>query len=474
MLKQRESTDKVRASTVFLIRYGFVIVLLILLSNPTLSKNSNRERSNAPGSMAGAIFKHRGTERLSRGASLKDKMQTALAGHVVGKPRGALVKIHPLSSTWRCCPPAWFDTKPSEVVADVVFVRPYKTSCTTIQTLLWRWAVQRGIPVIANPQEMQRNESALSLKASSAKTIKGSPLPAGRSRLFDARLSFPEYEEILRAQSPSLAATLGMEPTVFITMLREPLERAVALFYWAHRKPESVKTAGQVSPRLWRREQKGAFCREHLAHARAFAAQNESLAALYRITPMWTSFGADAEDAAAALRRGHFLVGFSDRFDEFVVLLRFRLGWRSLRDALYLSTNHYRAPGPQEWPPAPLAVLNASWPVATDHRFVKLARAHAEEQRRSFSAPRLAREVGALEAVLADVRGHCDPRNSERRPAAQYFPACKHHCEGHARLEACFLARFNSTHSAEAQRLQAAQLRSLSGPAAVAHTPLEA
>ena len=56
-------------------------------------------------------------------------------------------------------------------------------------------------------------------------------------------------------------------------VLREPLARAVALFYWAHRTPEAVATSRNSSPRLWRREAPGAYSSEHREHIDAFAAQ---------------------------------------------------------------------------------------------------------------------------------------------------------------------------------------------------------
>jgi hypothetical protein len=77
---------------------------------------------------------------------------------------------------------------------------------------------------------------------------------------------------------------------VYVALLRDPLARAVATFYGAHRQPESVATSRRTSPRLWRREAKGSFSPDHLAHAAAFAARRGHLQPLYRLEPQWVFF----------------------------------------------------------------------------------------------------------------------------------------------------------------------------------------
>ena len=67
------------------------------------------------------------------------------------------------------------------------------------------------------------------------------------------------------------------------------------------------------------------------------------------------------------------LVGFSDRFGELVCLLRRRLGWASVRDALYLDTNHYRHPTAGDWPILAARRLNASAAVRGDWLFLASA-----------------------------------------------------------------------------------------------------
>ena len=78
--------------------------------------------------------------------------------------------------------------------------------------------------------------------------------------------------------------------------------------------------------------------------------------------------------------RAQAQVGFLDRFDEFVVMLRRRLGWFSQKDMTYLRTNHYRHPTVAEWPPNYAQQLNSSIPIATDHTFLALVEKQYREQ----------------------------------------------------------------------------------------------
>lgn len=73
-------------------------------------------------------------------------------------------------------------------------------------------------------------------------------------------------------------------------------------------------------------------------------------------------------------------MGFLDRFDELVVMLRRRLGWLSQKDMAYLRTNHYRHPKVTEWPPNFAQELNGSLPIATDHAFLALVEKQYREQ----------------------------------------------------------------------------------------------
>ena len=91
---------------------------------------------------------------------------------------------------------------------------------------------------------------------------------------------------------------------------------------------------------------------------------------------------------------------------------------------------------------------------------------------RSFGEERLEREAEALAGLLDDLRGHCDPRGVEGRHGAQFLPACRHHCEGHARVRACFDRRFDERHSAAAVRQRAQMIREIAGAGAVPHTPV--
>jgi hypothetical protein len=166
------------------------------------------------------------------------------------------------------------------------------------------------------------------------------------------------------------------------------------------------------------------------------------------------------------------LVGFVEDFDELVVMLRWRLGWRSIKGAIYLSTNHYKHPDPLDWPPSLLQRLNESGTVASDQAFVAAAKDQYSEQVTAFGLERLGKEVQALRTLMDDLRGHCDGTDLEHRARRHFMPACRHHCEGQTRIEQCFEKRFDDQHSAEAVRTRANKLREIAGAGAVTHTPL--
>lgn len=473
-----------------------LLLLLLMQSCGAKDKSKHRHATKGEGKPErkgkSSLAKHTILATRDHSSNLRDQMvadraRDIVAAHNFRAPKEGRGRAIVRGQLWRCCPSSWFNTRHEELHTEVFLLRPYKTGATTLQALLWRWAEERKFPIVSHSRDIDAIGGGLESESSrvgasgvyspglAAQHAAAASSAAGAGRLYDARLSLPEFEQVASglALEPHRQGLLRQDDPVFVTVLREPLERAVALFYWAHRRPESIATARRSSPRLWRREVKGSFSEEHLKHCAAFADQGEGLNGVYAIAPQWALFGEDPSSAGAALRRAHVLVGFLDRFDELVVMLRRRLGWQSMRDALYLSTNYYRHPGPSDWPRAALEALNASEPVAGDHAFIgEYAAKLYEEQTRTFGVERLRQESESLDSVLDDVRGHCDPRDLEHRGQREFLPACRHHCEGMAKVSACFGKRFDEQHSAAAVRFRAMKIREIAGLAAAPHTPL--
>ena len=66
-------------------------------------------------------------------------------------------------------------------------------------------------------------------------------------------------------------------------------------------------------------------------------------------------------------------------------MLQRRMGWATMRNLLHVSTNHFKAPGPEEWPEDAVEALNVSKLIASDEKFLMLAsRQYAEQVRASL------------------------------------------------------------------------------------------
>ena len=84
-------------------------------------------------------------------------------------------------------------------------------------------------------------------------------------------------------------------------------------------------------------------------------------------------FADTAQNAVKELIEREFLVGLVHRFDQLLVMLRYRLGIPTYRDILALSSNHYRHPKAAQWPRVSMQLLNGTGKIQTDWRFLSAA-----------------------------------------------------------------------------------------------------
>ena len=170
--------------------------------------------------------------------------------------------------------------------------------------------------------------------------------------------------------------SLGQPVDQSIKLVREPLSLAVSMFYWKH---QEKRAAPYKYMKRFRQETPGEFSDRHRAHIHVFASQDEELRhklkdyEIYGYMPQFAWFADTAQNAAKVLVEREFLVGLMHRFDELLVMLRYRLGIPSYRDIVAVTTNHYRHPKGHQWPPHSLQLLNATGKLQTDWRFLSAA-----------------------------------------------------------------------------------------------------
>jgi len=409
----------------------------------------------SPSSAKAAMLERRDSNQEYKSQLVSDRAKQIAAGMNFRREKGARVRNIQRIESWHCCPSSWFQTRHDETKVDLYFIRHQRTASSSFRGILWRWAQQRDIPIVSNYISLNQTNNNKN---------------RNHFRLVDARISWVEFQNIA-----SIFATkvfLKEEP-IFMTLLRDPLVRAISLFYWSHSRPESVQTSRYSTPRAWRRETRGHFSKEHSEHCEVFAQQSDDINILYAISPQFEVFGRSPEEASEVLRKYHVMIGLTEKFDEFVIMVRRRLGIRTIKELIYMSANHYRHPQLNDWPQRLVTLLNNSFPVNSDQKFMNKARAQYMEQVNSFGASRLATEVKTFSGMLDDMRGHCDLRDLENRASRHFMPPCSHHCEGHAKVHKCFHQRFDEKHSVTAVRSAANKLRSFGGMQAVPHTPLE-
>lgn len=207
-------------------------ILLVFNAALVVSTTNQIDKDAFPKSPFSAMLHARDVAHIGHQRSTGSRAAEILTLNKISKPRTARARTLERPQLWHCCPPYWFNTKFEEVRAEVFLVRPYKVGSTTLQTMLWHWAIERSIPIVNH----------LDNRTSPAQTA-----------LYDARLAYPDFARFLRARRgpPLPVAAPSAEEPVFVCLLRAPLERAVALFYWAHRKPEAVGLSRGASPRGW-------------------------------------------------------------------------------------------------------------------------------------------------------------------------------------------------------------------------------
>lgn len=135
------------------------------------------------------------------------------------------------------------------------------------------------------------------------------------------------------------------QSTAYITLLRDPVERLISNFYWASSYPHSPFLDDIRSGRM--------DLRGYADHFAIFDSDNLQMRML---AGNWfkRGFGPATAEMAAEARanlRAHFLVvGVTPRFDEFLLLLRRRLGWGwPWGWPLYVRSNVSKA-GPRQVP----------------------------------------------------------------------------------------------------------------------------
>jgi len=214
-------------------------------------------RHHPPTSARAALLAKRDEAHIFKAALVEGRAGAIIESHKFGRPAGMRARPVARLAVWRCCPASWFHTKAAEVDAEVYLLRPLRTGSTTLQGVLWAWAAGRHVPVLSHARDM--NDSRV------AAVTPGAPADfaarnAGRAaRLYDARLPLWEYERVASARAVSLnkiaaaaaagggalvggglrrrsvdgqgallpPAGLSLEAPVFVTLLREPLGRAI-------------------------------------------------------------------------------------------------------------------------------------------------------------------------------------------------------------------------------------------------------
>jgi len=442
------------------------VLLLLLASYHSWGiRDSGEERLprlSTPTSAMDAMLAKRDSAQSYKSQLVQDRAHQIAAQLNHGRPKGAKVRVIHQIEVWRCCPSEWFQSRRDEPSNDVMFIRQYRTGSATLRDVLWRWAQHRQIDI--ETHDIHFNLTKQHLRPTYKETT---PI----RRYIDSRLSVEDFRKI-KYNWLARASILPDNEPMLITLLRDPLERSLALFYWAHSRPESMQTA-KTSPRIWRRENKGFFSKEHMEHCNVFAEQSEwQTPKIYTIVPQWSLYGESAEEGALVLRNLHVMIGFTDKLEEFLIMLRRRLGLPSIKEVVYLSTNHYRHPSVSDWPLPVVNKLNSSSPLVSDYIFINKAKEQYHEQRRTFGSDRMLKELTSFQHILDDARGVCDLRDLENRGLREFMPPCSRSCEGHSRLLKCFMKRFDEKHSATAIRSAANKLREIGGVQAAPHTPL--
>jgi hypothetical protein len=178
----------------------------------------------------------------------------------------------------------------------VVFVHIHKTAGTTLRSLTDR--------------QYRPNEIA-SVDWKSLEAFKASP-EADRARI-----------RLLRGHMPFGLHEFLPRPSTYITLMREPLDRAVSHYYWVRERPEHDLKAHAAAGDLVAYLESGVAADLDNGQVRLIAGA--------AFVPFGEMTEAHLEQAVRNLDERFALAGLSERFDETLVLLRDALGWhRSL------------------------------------------------------------------------------------------------------------------------------------------------
>jgi len=181
----------------------------------------------------------------------------------------------------------------------VIFIHLYKTGGTTLNRIIeWEYKMSKICSV--EPTWWQWSYQRIT---------RWSPGRLGKMEVFKGHMPFGLHRLIPR-------------PAKYITVLREPVERAISDYYFARRfKPHRHHRAAlQLSLEEFFLQK-----HEHNLQARILAGPNS-----HELFPSVC----DAATLAAAkdnLARQFLVVGLTERFDETLALLKVRLGWRVRR-----------------------------------------------------------------------------------------------------------------------------------------------
>jgi hypothetical protein len=226
----------------------------------------------------------------------------------------------------------------------VVFLHIHKTAGTTLRSLTDR---------------QYRPEEIASVDWKRLEAFKASPAEdRARIRLLRGHMPFGLHEHLPR-------------PSTYITLLREPLDRAVSHYYWVRERPEHELKTQAVAGDLVAYLESGVAADLDNGQVRLIAGAP--------FVPFGEMTEAHLEQAVRNLDERFALAGLSERFDESLVLLRDALGWR--RPLYYTRQNETRG--------RPRAALDA--------RTAGALRAHnaLDLELYAYAADRFARRIAA-------------------------------------------------------------------------------
>lgn len=123
-----------------------------------------------------------------------------------------------------------------------------------------------------------------------------------------------------------------MPNTILLTLLRDPQERALAIYNRVALKLVPHAYAQGTGAGL--RVDDDTSSAHHSRILEHFVSQDAKLLSKYpqlRYTNQWESFGNSVDEAIKSISERGFIIGLYDRIEEFIVLTKSAIGWRDLR-----------------------------------------------------------------------------------------------------------------------------------------------